>query len=133
MTWATEFFAGTTVIVTGGTSGIGAGIAAAFAEAGAIVHATGATQAEVDTAIAAGSLYTCARTTADAALCWGGNGNGQLGDGSTDDRTTPVPVSGLGSGVAAIAVGGTHSCALTTAGAHGVQVHACIGAACDLG
>jgi NAD(P)-dependent dehydrogenase (short-subunit alcohol dehydrogenase family) len=52
--WATEFYSAKTVIVTGGTSGIGNAIANAFAEAGATVHATGATQAEVDTAIAAG-------------------------------------------------------------------------------
>lgn len=50
MTWATEFFSGKTVIVTGGTSGIGQGIGRAFVAAGAIVHATGATQAEVEMA-----------------------------------------------------------------------------------
>ncbi len=48
MTWATEFFAGRHIVVTGGTSGIGQGIGRAFADAGAIVHATGATQAEVE-------------------------------------------------------------------------------------
>lgn len=50
MTWATEFFSGKTVVITGATSGIGRGIGGAFADAGAIVHATGATQAEVEIA-----------------------------------------------------------------------------------
>ncbi len=46
--WASEFFAGKSVVVSGGTSGIGQGIGRAFADAGAIIHATGATQAEVE-------------------------------------------------------------------------------------
>jgi NAD(P)-dependent dehydrogenase (short-subunit alcohol dehydrogenase family) len=43
-------FTGQRVLVVGGTSGIGAGIAAAFAGQGAQVVATGATAAECDTA-----------------------------------------------------------------------------------
>lgn len=42
--------AGKSVLVVGGTSGIGAGIAAAFAEQGAQVTATGATEREVEAA-----------------------------------------------------------------------------------
>ena len=47
MHWATEFYTGKSVLVVGGTSGIGLGIASAFRDAGATVTATGATDAEV--------------------------------------------------------------------------------------
>ncbi|HVW92822.1 MAG TPA: SDR family oxidoreductase [Devosia sp.] len=48
--WATPFFTGKTVLLTGGTGGIGLGLATAFRDAGATVHATGATDAEVASA-----------------------------------------------------------------------------------
>ncbi len=67
-------------------------------------------------AISAGYGDTCALTTAGAAMCWGTNGHAQLGDGTLSDRTAPVSVLGLTSGVAAISAGWEHSCALTTAG-----------------
>lgn len=41
MTWQPELFAGRTVVVTGGTSGIGAATALRFGELGADVHAIG--------------------------------------------------------------------------------------------
>ncbi|MFL5495278.1 MAG: RCC1 domain-containing protein [Gemmatimonadales bacterium] len=44
--------------------------------------------------VSAGNLHTCAVTTDFRAYCWGSNSFGELGDGTTTDRTTPVLVRG---------------------------------------
>ncbi|MCC5951621.1 MAG: RCC1 repeat-containing protein [Acidimicrobiia bacterium] len=64
--------------------------------------------------LTAGRDHTCGVAAGGLAHCWGGNSSGQLGDGTTTMRTTPVPVStatGLG-GVAELVAGGQHTCAI---------------------
>jgi len=68
-------------------------------------------------AISAGNYFACALTSKGAVKCWGANGYGQLGNGTTTSSAKPVAVSGLGKGIKSLAAGGYHACALTTKGA----------------
>jgi alpha-tubulin suppressor-like RCC1 family protein len=83
-------------------------------------QSTPVTVGGITTAVAsvtAGDFHTCALTTAGAVWCWGENGTSQLGDGTTDDQTTPVPVVGLATVIVAVTAGTGHTCVLTLAGA----------------
>lgn len=64
------------------------------------------------------SNNTCALTTAGGVKCWGFNGQGQVGDGTKTQRSTPVDVTGLTAGVTKLALGGgaSHHCAITDVG-----------------
>jgi alpha-tubulin suppressor-like RCC1 family protein len=69
------------------------------------------------TAITGGYEHACALASGGGVQCWGNNHFGQIGDGTTDEAKLPTAVSGLGSGIKAIAAGDFHVCALS-ASAH---------------
>lgn len=60
---------------------------------------------------AAGVGHSCAVTKAGDLYCWGENGDGQLGDGTTIRRTGAVRID-LGGPAKAVAARGVYSCAL---------------------
>ena len=62
--------------------------------------------------IAAGAYHSCALASGNGLICWGENGNGQIGDGTETSRSKPVIVNELSTGVSSVALGEKHSCAL---------------------
>ncbi|MCI0687377.1 MAG: Ig-like domain-containing protein [Sporichthyaceae bacterium] len=71
------------------------------------------------TTLRAGNHHTCG-VTAGPVYCWGDNSIGQLGDGTTTDRTRPTPISPnlFSSGVffASVHAGRSHTCGRTFGG-----------------
>jgi alpha-tubulin suppressor-like RCC1 family protein len=73
---------------------------------------------------AGGDSHVCALLTDDTVNCWGSNDSGQLGDGTTVDRSNPVEVLASGDtqgtnvlgGVAQVSAGEFHTCAVLTDG-----------------
>ena len=67
--------------------------------------------------MSAGLDHTCALTAGGAALCWGGNANGQLGTGLgvVTGSLTPIAVAGALS-FGSVSAGVSHTCGVTTGG-----------------
>jgi alpha-tubulin suppressor-like RCC1 family protein len=63
----------------------------------------------------AGWDHTCGVTLAGRGFCWGRNNLGQLGDGSTANRSRPAALGGDLT-LAQVAGGVEHSCGRTTQG-----------------
>ncbi len=59
-----------------------------------------------------GTNFTCGVTIGDRARCWGLNSSGQLGNGTTTGRITPVAVAGA-LPIHGLWTGNTHACGLT--------------------
>jgi alpha-tubulin suppressor-like RCC1 family protein len=73
------------------------------------------------TYVTAGTHHTCALTRAGAALCWGANDYGQLGDGSRQQRLAPRPVRAPMGGRQTLAfqmlsAGESHTCGVARTG-----------------
>jgi alpha-tubulin suppressor-like RCC1 family protein len=80
-------------VTTGGTAycwGGGLLAGANHYSATPVAVASGLTFASVS----AGWTHACGVTTGGVAYCWGTNAHGELGDGTTTDRPTPVRVLG---------------------------------------
>ena len=65
--------------------------------------------------INAAGTASCAVTSGGGVKCWGENSSGQLGDGTTLNRPSPVDVIGIND-VRKAVTSGSHSCALTNSG-----------------
>ena len=66
---------------------------------------------------AVGDEHTCTVVPDNTVWCWGDNDNGQLGNATTTDSTTPVQVVGAGGTgllgkIGRVSAGDNHTCAL---------------------
>lgn len=76
---------------------------------GAVVGLTGVVS------ISAGGSHTCALLSDHTIKCWGDDWAGELGDGATGWRLTPVPVNDVTNAIQ-VSAGGFHTCALLDSG-----------------
>jgi alpha-tubulin suppressor-like RCC1 family protein len=68
-------------------------------------------------ALSVAVTHACVLRASGGIQCWGTNHHGQLGDGTTKDRPSPVEVRNLDDEAAAVAAGYAQTCALLRTGA----------------
>jgi alpha-tubulin suppressor-like RCC1 family protein len=117
VTWASSNGAVATVSSTGLVMALALGKATitATSEGQSGTAALTTTTGVMFAMVSAGSRHTCGVTPSGVAYCWGDNSSGQLGNGTTTNSATPVPVSGALS-FATVSAGGNHTCGATSAG-----------------
>jgi alpha-tubulin suppressor-like RCC1 family protein len=68
--------------------------------------------------VSVGETHTCGIKTAGTLWCWGDNGLGTVGDGTTTDRTTPVQITVAGATTwSTVSAGYYSTCAVPATGA----------------
>lgn len=96
----------------GGTGGSGGTNAGGTAGASGTGGGSGYSAAK----LGLGSYHTCAVRFDSAVRCWGGNQQGQLGDGTQEPRVSPATVDLPSADVVAFASGFRHNCAALATG-----------------
>jgi alpha-tubulin suppressor-like RCC1 family protein len=66
--------------------------------------------------VSAGLHHTCATKTTGTLWCWGVNGLGQLGDGTTTNRLSPSQESSAATNWTAVSAAQAHSCGVKITG-----------------
>ena len=77
------------------------------------VQVTGITNA---TQLSSGAGHVCALLSGGSVSCWGDNSYGEVGDGTTENRSAPVQVDGITNAIQVSAGGWSHSCVLLSGG-----------------
>jgi len=115
--WTTDAASVATVDATGLVTGVDSGSVGVIATSGDVSDTTPITVVAIHFgSVVAGGGHSCGIRTDGAAYCWGGNGNGQLGDGTQVSRPIPAAVAG-GLTFSALSASSAHTCGLTTGGA----------------
>ncbi len=104
-----------TVDANGNIEAVGPGTATITVTVGGVSDTIDVTVEFYLASISSGADHSCGLTPGGVAYCWGSNGAGQLGDGTTDASSTPVAADTVET-FEQIVAGDSVTCALTAAG-----------------